>query len=47
MPVINSLFEAAAKIRVGLVSFSGQEKFLCSPLFRSVFREARIEGRAS
>jgi hypothetical protein len=51
MPVINGLFEAAAKIRVELLPFSGQNSFLKVklgfPLFRSVFRKARVEGRAS
>ena len=51
MPVINGLFEAAAKIRVELLPFSGQDSFLevelGSPLFRSVFREAWIEGFTS
>jgi hypothetical protein len=47
MPVVNSLFEAAAKIRVDLSFFLGRGRFLRSPLFRSVFRKAWVEGRAS
>jgi hypothetical protein len=47
MPISNSLFNAAAKLRVELVSFSGQDRFLDSPLFRSVFREAGVEGLAT
>jgi hypothetical protein len=47
MPIINGVFYAAAKIRVELVSFCGQDRFLSSPLFRSVFKKAGVEGRAS
>jgi hypothetical protein len=51
MPIINSLFKATAKIGFGLLPFSGQDSFLkvelASPLFRSVFRQAWVEGRAS
>ncbi len=47
MPILNSLFNEAAKLRVELVSFSGQDRLLDSPLFRSVLREAWVEGRAS
>jgi hypothetical protein len=50
MPIINSLYKAAAKIRVELLPFSGQSRFgllLASPLSRSVFRQAWVEGRAS
>ncbi len=32
-----------AKIRVELLSFCGQDRFLRSPIFRSVLRKARVE----